>query len=66
VVKQMAHYPTFYYNSRNWQRINALFPGYFSRTCINLVLFNRSIAQLYLGVLIPCVAGAIFDSLLLF
>ena len=43
-----------------------LFPCYFSRTCINLVLFNRSIAQLYQGVLIPCVAGTIFDSLLLF
>jgi len=30
------------------------------------VLFNRSIVQMYLGVLIPCVAGTIFDSLLLF
>ena len=40
-----------------------LFPSYFSRTCINLLLFNRSVAQLYLGVLIPCVVVTIFDSL---
>jgi len=42
-------------------------PRLLSRTRrINLLLFNRSVAQLYLGVLIPCVVGTIFDSLLLF
>ena len=43
-----------------------LFSGYFSRACINLLLFNLSVAQLYLGVLNPCIVGPIFDSLLLF
>src|SRR6218665_705295 len=28
---------------------------------IVLLLFNRSIVQMYLGVLIPCVAGTVFD-----
>jgi len=37
-----------------------------SLVAISTPRYNRSVAQLYLGVLIRCVVGTIFDSLLLF